>query len=110
MIFLSRYCIIKEKTCIFTKKGEKILAMKLQGTEFCFSVLPPNGDWDGFSVKTKLVIKNDVIHYEEIGERLSLAEAEELTCLIARLLAGAFSKEYSFTAEKPSSVVVMRTM
>ncbi len=79
--------------------------IKLQGTEFCFSVLPPSNDWDGFSVKTKLVIKNDVINYEEIGERLSLAEAEELTCLIARLLAGAFSKEYNFTAEKPGFAI-----
>ena len=79
--------------------------IKLQGTEFSFSVLPPNGDWDGYWVKTKIVVKNEVVNYEEVGERLSFSELEELACLTARLLAGAFSKEYSFSVEKPGFAV-----
>ena len=79
--------------------------IQLQGTEFTFSVLAPNGDSDGFMVRTKLAIKNDVINYEEIGERLSVSEAEELVRMMARMLAGATSKEYSLSAEKPGLAI-----
>lgn len=79
--------------------------IKLQGTEFSFSVLPPNSNWDGYWVQTKISIKNEVVNYEEISERLSLSELEEFACLTARLLAGAFSKEYSFSVEKPGFAV-----
>ncbi|MBR2341641.1 MAG: hypothetical protein IKA72_04465 [Clostridia bacterium] len=79
--------------------------IKLQGTEFSFSVLPQDKTGDKFLVKTKLAVKNAVIDYEEISERLSFSEAEEFTCLMARLLAGAFSKEYSFNVERPGFAV-----
>lgn len=79
--------------------------IKLQGTEFAFSVLPPESASDEYFVKTKLVVKNEVINYEEIGERLSIAETEELICLMARMLAGAFLKNYSFSSEKSGFAV-----
>lgn len=78
--------------------------IQLQGTEFSFLVLPPS-DSDGFMVRTKLVIKNEAINYEEISERLSFAEAEELVCLMARMLAGATSKEHTFNAENAGFAV-----
>ena len=79
--------------------------IKLQGTEFTFSVLPQNSSSDGFFVKTKLAVKNEVINYEEISERLSISEAEEFVCLMARTLAGAYSKGYSFAPEKSGFAV-----
>ena len=79
--------------------------IKQDGTEFTFSVLPPDPNWDGHWVKTRIAVKNEYINYEEISERLTVAETEQFLCLTARLLAGAFGKGYSFFSEKSGFVV-----
>ena len=71
-----------------------------QGTKFSFSVVPPDGVWNGHWVRTRICVENEFIHYDEISERMSIEEIREWLCLIARFLAGAFPKNPEFLTEK----------
>ena len=75
-----------------------------QGTTFTFSVLPPEGSWDGHWVRTKISVKNPFIDYDESSERMTFDEINEWLCMIARFLAGAFPKNPEFIPEKPGFI------
>ena len=73
--------------------------LQVQGTEFTFSVLETDSK-HGFWANTETEIKNEYIHYREVGKNLSRDELEEWIFCMFRLLAGAYGKEYSLSFER----------
>ncbi len=76
--------------------------VRLRGTTLSFLLLPPT---DGYWARTELVVENEYISYREMGETLTVEEAEGLLIAISRLLAGGYAREYSLAFERASFAV-----
>ena len=74
--------------------------IKVDGTEFEFSILPCRLFADKFWVRTKISIKNEFVHYEKENEFLTRDEVEKWIFSMFRLLAGAYDKPRSIEFEK----------
>ena len=77
----------------------------VQGTKFTFSILPQKFFSKGFWAKTGIAIKNEYVTYLHTGEEISREEIENWMFAMFRLLAGAYSKEYSLSFEKAGLAV-----
>ncbi|MBR4943281.1 MAG: hypothetical protein IKZ28_04540, partial [Clostridia bacterium] len=79
--------------------------IKVEGTEFSFSLLPvgilPSHSW----AKVKIAVKNEFIAYEGRGKLILKEDLEEWIFSMFRLLAGAYGKERSVTFERAGFAV-----
>lgn len=77
----------------------------LQGTEFTVSVLPLKFLSKGFWARTEICVKNEYVSYQETSENISRDELQEWIFSMFRLLAGAYSEEYSLSFERAGLAV-----
>ena len=84
-----------------TKEQKKSMAIiNLQGTEFGFCLLPLRVFSRGYWARTEISVKNEYVAYRQIQEKISREEVEKLIFAMFRLLAGAYSKEYTLSFER----------
>ena len=87
---------------VFRAKVQKnvMATIEIQKTKFTFSILPLPILSNGFWAKTETEIKNDYLSYHDVSSCISREELEDWLVSMHRLLAGAYSKEYSLSFEK----------
>ena len=74
--------------------------MHLQGTEFTFRLLPLRLFSKGYWARVEISVKNEYVAYSQIHENIPRESVEELIFAMFRLLAGAYSKEYTISFER----------
>ena len=77
--------------------------LEMQGTKFSFSILSEG--LDSYWIKTKIVVDNEYVRYENIDQCFTREEIEAFLFSMHRLLAGAYAKEYSLSFEKAGMAV-----
>lgn len=77
--------------------------MNLQGTRFCFRILPESGN--GNFINAEIEISNEYLSYKRVCADMTFDETEEWLFAMNRLLAGAYGKECSLLFEKAGIAV-----
>lgn len=79
--------------------------INLQETEFSFRLLPLRLFSKGYWARTEIYVKNEYVTYRQTYEKISREEVEKLIFSMFRLLAGAYSKEYTVCFERAGLAV-----